>query len=177
MASGKRGAAIAGTPSVHVKVIIQPSSGTDGQLMYEAVNQAVNKSGLLNQLAMRGWLNLLHSTPAVERSLQLRMIGLPDDLIARIEQDVPNPQFVEITQAAKAKGEVSATSRGITEPVPVRRKAEPAKAVATAPETTPTPQAAPDAQVVPAPEQVPRKRFEPPEHSRLGDPFFSGGLA
>lgn len=195
MATGKSGGAASATPaSVAVKVVIQTSAGTDGQLLYEAVSLTSNKSGLISQLAMRGWLNLLHGTPAVERSIQLRMIGFPDEVIEQIDAAIPHPQFLGLDQreasdvapVALTRNDVARASARQGE----RKKSAPTAMPAPAPaaagvdattnkasDQTPTPTTDTSAPP-PSPSQVEHTQiFQPPAKSRLGDPFAGGGLA
>lgn len=195
MATGKSGGAASATPaSVAVKVVIQTSAGTDGQLLYEAVSLTSNKSGLISQLAMRGWLNLLHGTPAVERSIQLRMIGFPDEVIEQIDAAIPNPQFLgldqreasDATPTAFTRNEVARASARQSErkksapaamPAPAPAAAEVDVATAKASDQTPAPTTDTPA---PPPSPTPAEHtqiFQPPAKSRLGDPFAGGGLA
>lgn len=159
-------------PSLPVKVVIQPSAGTDGQLLFEAVSLTQNKSGLINQLAMRGWLNLLHGTPAVERSIQLRMIGLPDEVIAHLDAIAPVPHFL-----AMDGGQRSATAPAPAVQLPSRPQVQAQSRRQSVGEPPKDPQSAPpkneDAQQ--ADVEVQPKKAPPaqPESPSTDGPVFS----
>ena len=157
MATGKK----AGGDTLPVRVYIQPTAGTDGQLLHRAIQGATSQSGLLQMLIMRGWLNLLHGMPADERSLQLRSMGLPDELIAEIDAMKAKPQFLALRERdAQAAPSVQPKAEAIKE--------EPAPPVA-----PPPPLVAP-----PAPAQPPKPpAFVAPTNSRLGSIGEQGGLA
>lgn len=175
-------------PSLPVKVVIQPSAGSDGQLLFEAVSLTQNKSGLINQLAMRGWLNLLHGTPAIERSIQLRMIGLPDDVIAQVDALAPAPHFLSMDGAQRAAAAPPPPVQPASRP-PVQPRRQPAAVPADDPGPTSAPQepvqqeAAPQPKDdhPPAPAEEPRrdaKIFSPTTgSSRFGGSGFGGSLS
>ncbi|WP_139222921.1 hypothetical protein [Paracidovorax wautersii] len=131
-----KGPGTSGVQSLPVKVVIQPSAGTDGQLLFEAVSITHNKSGLINQLAMRGWLNLLHGTPAVERSIQLRMIGLPDEVIAQLDALAPVPHFLAMDGGQRASATSTPQAQPVVRPQPQTHPRQPAMLE---PERDPTP--------------------------------------
>lgn len=153
----------AGGDTLPVRVYIQPTAGTDGQLLHRAIQGATSQSGLLQMLIMRGWLNLLHGIPADERSLQLRAMGLPDDLIAEIDAMKAKPQFLTLRErdAQTPAPSVQATPAA----APVEAPAPPV--------ASPPPPVAP-----PAPAQPPKPpAFVAPVNSRLGSIGEQGGLA
>ena len=136
-----------------VRVYIQPSAGTDGQLLQRAIQGSKSQSGFLHALIMRGWVGLLHGTTAEERSIQARSMGLPDDLLAEIDAMMATPQFLELRQ----------------------RDAQSLGGAPVAATTNPAAQAVIEPVVPPQPAKPPA--FVRPDESRLGSIGASGGLA
>ena len=135
-----------------VRVYIQQSAGTDGQLLQRAIQGSKSQSGFLQALIMRGWVELLHGTTAEERSIFARSMGLADELVSEIDAMVATPKFLALRQR-DAQELVDAAPIAPAAPAPI---APPAPAPTIAP--------APPAFVLPA-------------ESRLGTIGEGGGLA
>lgn len=138
-----------------LRIYLQPNGTTDSKLLFSALVDSPNKSSLLVQLIMRGWINLLHGTTAEERSIQLKSMGVADDIVAAIEAMAPNPQLFGLRQRdAQALGLLAPASSPNAQP------AETAQSEAVAP---------PPAPAAPA--------FSLPATTRLGAISEQGGLS
>lgn len=138
-----------------VRVYIQQSAGTDGQLLQRAIQGSKSQSGFLQALIMRGWVELLHGTTAEERSIFARSMGLADELVSEIDAMVATPKFLALRQR-DAQELVDAAPIAPAAPAPIAPPA-PAPTIAPAPPAPPA--------------------FVLPAESRLGTIGEGGGLA
>ncbi len=113
-------------------------------------------SDFLYNLAVRGWLQVLHGLSPQERAIQLRTLDLPASVIEAIDSGVPLPQFVGLSGYPAA------------EPSPTP-----------APPLALTPAPAQEQAPVPAPEvkSPPAFGMSVPAQSRLGSIGRGGGLS
>lgn len=143
---------------LNLRIYMQPPRTTDGTLLFRTVDESNNKSNLVVQLIMRGWINLLHGTTAEERSIQLKSMGVPDDIVAAIEALVPNPQLFGLRQ--RDAQELGLLAPAHTASAQSAEPAQPAQPEAVAP---------PPAPAAPA--------FSLPAETRLGSISEEGGLS
>ena len=85
-------------------VYFSPPRTADHQLLHRVIkelSQSNDASGFLSSLVLRGWLQILHGLPPAERSLQLRALDVPQEIIGEIDATAPAPAFVARAQASR----------------------------------------------------------------------------
>ena len=115
----------------------------------ESLKAGRKSSDFLYNMAMRGWLQVLHGLSPQERAIQLRMMDLPSTVLNAIDAAVPIPQIVGLS------GYQTQIAAPATTPEPVVP-------------TAPTKQAEPDA---------PTFGMSVPRNSQLGRISGAGGLS
>lgn len=143
------------TTGVQFRVYVPQANNIEGDLLYQSFEGVASRPNLAATLIQRGWLNLLHSTTPTERAILIRSLGLPDDVIARIDL-MPAPLLYQGPQVAVNEAAIPPAAPAAV-PVPAPQAApvisEPPKAaessaVATAAET-PAPEPSPPAPTEP----------------------------
>ena len=83
--------------TTRVAVYFQAPSGIDQELLARVMKEigaAKNMSVFLKSLILRGWVSMLHGTTKNERILQMRSLGLTEQLIEDITALIPRPNEV-----------------------------------------------------------------------------------
>lgn len=182
----KQGADDTEKPALQCRLYLYADGNPDWALLYDAADTAPNRSQLLQQLVIRGWLNLIHNTPVVERSMMLRQLGISQDVIAQVDAMSTEPLFRTLASATTAAAEQSTSSVQPAPAATATSSAEHSPPAHPAPNqgaSTPVVQPVAGAptsasNVEPPASTEPKKVFRPPARTSFGgDGGFGGGLS
>lgn len=112
------------TTGVQFRVYVPQANNMEGDLLYQSFEGVASRPNLAATLIQRGWLNLLHSTTPTERAILIRSLGLPDDVIARIDL-MPAPLLYQGPQVPVNEAAISPAAQ-VAAPVSAPQAAAPA---------------------------------------------------